>query len=852
MALILPGDQLAAPAGVNLPGQVVDRAALEQAQAEAEARAAQGAAAGAPAPNEPRVNVVNADGQTFSVPQSQLERAIGQGYQVESNTQKAVREYLDENKGLKGDVKAAIRNFADEGTFGVAGAVEAATEDPLERAKRLALHEDHKIAGGIGALGGFAASMLYGGEFFKGAELAGQGTKALIRGGEKLAARELAEQAVGRSLAEAVPAGARAAAEHAGPGLARKLLAAGAGTAVEGAVLAAPRAITEAALGDPERAAETLLYGAGGGALLGLAGAGAKGIGESLALGASRLHVPAGAAVEGDALSGLRGKAKEFAEDRAFNSIASNQASLGKAFKASERIPGGKNAVGRQLLDEGLVRRVGEDPEAYAKRLSEAVSDSGNKLDQMTSALDALSPGKGQFRVSPVLDQLEEKVLPALRKRIGGEPALAKVEATISDVLRRTENGEVMSFAEARKARGEIDDLIKYSAQSLPESQEQLLKLRGVFEEQIEKQGDAAARKAGTAFADAYKAEKLRIRKLIAANEGAEDYVMREAKNRALSPTDYGAGAIGGLIGGGLHGGIAGLAASGVHHFVRKEGSGIAARALDSFAAGSGLMGVEKAMAQTAEKLDQIPAMLAGKVHPDAALRTAPAHALTDFLASMTDGAGETARTTRHGAFERVAEQLTDLASNPEQMSAKIAQLTAPYSSAAPGVAGAYAQKLATAMTYLQQNLPKPPTPRNPMVPDKWRPTDQQVQDFARRVQTVSDPFSAVARVGDASISRADVETLRAVYPKLYETIVDKVVQHASSEAPMPYAKRLKLATLLGVPLDRSTGAVPAIQSVYGSPTAAPDAGGAPHAPGPHKPMPPVKNVSTDTQRLSG
>jgi hypothetical protein len=63
--------------------------------------------AGAPAPAGPvaKVNVVDPDGNTFSLPENELERALAEGYRVEKPEEKAVREYVDENKGISGDLK---------------------------------------------------------------------------------------------------------------------------------------------------------------------------------------------------------------------------------------------------------------------------------------------------------------------------------------------------------------------------------------------------------------------------------------------------------------------------------------------------------------------------------------------------------------------------------------------------------------------------------------------------------------------------------------------------------------------------------------------------------------------------
>jgi hypothetical protein len=62
-----------------------------------------------------KVNVVDPDGNTFSLPENELARATAEGYRVEKPEEKAVREYVDENKGISGDLKVGLKSLASEG-----------------------------------------------------------------------------------------------------------------------------------------------------------------------------------------------------------------------------------------------------------------------------------------------------------------------------------------------------------------------------------------------------------------------------------------------------------------------------------------------------------------------------------------------------------------------------------------------------------------------------------------------------------------------------------------------------------------------------------------------------------------
>src|SRR5690348_16457825 len=63
-----------------------------------------------------RVNIVSPNGEAFSVDEAELPKVQSQGFAVETPEAKAVREYVQENKGLSGTAKVAFRSFLNEAT----------------------------------------------------------------------------------------------------------------------------------------------------------------------------------------------------------------------------------------------------------------------------------------------------------------------------------------------------------------------------------------------------------------------------------------------------------------------------------------------------------------------------------------------------------------------------------------------------------------------------------------------------------------------------------------------------------------------------------------------------------------
>jgi hypothetical protein len=210
----------------------------------------------------PKINVISPDGKRGTIPSEKLQQAIDAGFTQETANDKAVREYVDENKGVAGQVKTFAAQAADEFLMGVPEVALDLTQDPLERAKREALKKENYYSNLAGGLAGFAGSLAYGAPL----------GKIAVGAGERLAT-SIIEKGVG--------AVSQAAAKKAAESIVAKSAVRVAGGAAEGLAFAAPRAITEAALGDTDAAAETLTYGAtlGGGisALIGGTAAGIRG-----------------------------------------------------------------------------------------------------------------------------------------------------------------------------------------------------------------------------------------------------------------------------------------------------------------------------------------------------------------------------------------------------------------------------------------------------------------------------------------------------------------------------------------------------------------------------------------------
>jgi len=209
------------------------------------------------------VNMIKPDGTAVSINSDDVAQYMRDipGARLESQEERAIADYVAENDSASGALSVAAKEFANQALFGVPGVAADRLQDPFDVKKREALNAQHRAAQIAGGVAGFGASLFTGAPIFRGAAAAGQAAeRAIARGLTKTAVAEGASQGAARSMGQA---------------LAKPVSKLG-GMAVEGAASMAPIAITEAGLGDPNAAAESLLWGAGIGSVLGTGIAGAS------------------------------------------------------------------------------------------------------------------------------------------------------------------------------------------------------------------------------------------------------------------------------------------------------------------------------------------------------------------------------------------------------------------------------------------------------------------------------------------------------------------------------------------------------------------------------------------------
>lgn len=319
-------------------------------------------------------NLIDSKGKwAGAVPASRLTDYLGSGqFHLTTPDQKAQIEKIGEGLGTGGAIKVGAEKALNELSFGVSEPIIKNFRSPEEQSTAEQLAELHPTASAVGTGLGFAGSLVAGEPLFKGAEKVGK----------------LAQTGVEAGL---------------GTGKLASTLGSAAKYGAESTVLAAPQAVTEASLGDPNEAAEHLAYALGAGVALGTVNPLIKG-GTKLV--GNIIGKPFG--IDFNAVNPL----KKMTDDQTIR--AGIYGTDKHARELVDQI--GTDKMAEFLHGNGLVRQPGEDFEQYLPRVQQYKQQIGAEIG---AAYDQIANVPGN-PVEDISNRIKKEVIDPLR-RIGAK-----------------------------------------------------------------------------------------------------------------------------------------------------------------------------------------------------------------------------------------------------------------------------------------------------------------------------------------------------------------------------------------------------------------------------------------------
>lgn len=727
----------------------------------------------APFIEDERVDLINPEGRLISLPKSMLDDALSTGYRPESDDEKSVRKYVEDNAGVIGISKTAAREFANQLAFGIPEVVADAAQDPLDIEKRKALNAQYPIARFLGGAAGVVGSLGVGGPIFRGATKAGQ---AVERGLSEIAGERVAQSFLGRTTKAAAKLGTEAAVIGAPLSLAKEVVAD-----------FAPK--DEKALGDSKTVGETFLYNTAYDAAVGGAlGGGLSVVGSILRLGGKLLTA-----------AGFESLSKT-AEDAAVKAVGVNTAEHRRLIK-ERGVKGAEDfseELGKTLLEQKVVTPFATAA-SREQKLEALLESAGQEMGAIYQQFD--DTGKRFFDVDKVINTIEKYVgRPAKRTTTYWE----SVKDKYSDFIRDLRNlapldakGErylkLPSLQEVQNLLNDWKPIIREQSSittgGVKSSAAVLDEIDGIVRNELNRTvRDFATRTlppdAALDIFRRYSKAKNTYGQAAVALKGLEN-TARDKGNQLFSLRDIVTGT-----------GTAVATGDPISGFAVAAGSKILRGTQDQLLA-TGLYSLNSFVNKTALAIDDAVKHLKttgfGKAFKDVSGSSFGLSAL-DRLYDDGD--------SRLQKFEKFSETLSEL-ENANLRTDVAAKISKPISEFAPEVAASFQESLYRALDYLSQEMPKPKYPQSILNKRKYVPTDRELNTFDRKLKVVVQPLSVFEDIKAGRLSKEAIDTLRNVYPQLYGAL-QKAVLNAIGESGADYDQVVR--TNLGKLLDLKEG----------------------------------------------
>lgn len=735
--------------------------------------------------------IAGPEGQVGFVPIEQFEEAAGSGWRVASDVEvekaRLQAEYGDQV------LAAGAAGLARGATFGLSDL--ALTETGAIDAETLrGLKEANPGASTAGELAGAVAPML----------LTGGGSAAVT--GASAASRAAGAAGQVARVAGAIPRGTAALGRAAEAGTAGilgsragtllgKATSMAAGGAVEGAVIGAGQAVSTAALDDAELTAEQLIAGAGHGALLGAAAGGAFGA------------VTRGVEAAGQQIvKRLPDKARKLFTREGAAEVLEEYADR-QAFATARNPTGGQGFVKEAIGKKGGIERGGriarEDYQIgptttvddIAKQAPVQKAKAGERVGESLRRLDEVASPEALPQAATIAKRVREKVIAPLRK--SNSKQLKRMAQRIEDEIGGQgflgEEG-AWTLQDLHAQRRVLDDLAYKENLSGTMGKptafgEELIKVRRIVEDEIEQAAERIGKSAGEDILTGYRDAKERYGWHSLFERMSNDAVTRNATNDAIGLMGSNFGNAVNLMdvaagsGLGIDNLIIPFVAGRLHRLVRDHMPGVALAAANQLRKAQGITKT----AETVEKQMDGAIRKFFSQASDAPKRAIPAAAAQSAAAPRQERFDDAVAEVKSVTPQRIVEHAAEVAADHGTM-------TAAYSAAA-----------ARGVEFLRSKLPRPRIDDATLRPDldkteRVSPADQA--QFLAYAKAVKEPMSVVRALERGDVTREQIEALSAVYPKLYQSMVTRIVDMVSrQDSELPYAKLRQLSIALQMPL---------------------------------------------------
>lgn len=726
---------------------------------------------------ETRVNVFDPSGKYGTIEESELEAALAQGFRLASEKEQRFEHLKDTADGAVGATAALTTSALNQITF---GASDKLVEEFFPEQKEIidAAREANPTASAIGTGGGFLAGAT------------GLLAKGALAVGEKAAATVAAK-------------GGSAVAQTA------------ARIGAEGVVAAAPVAGVELLAGDPEEAAETLLFGGVTGVALGAGGKYALDKSQPLR---TLLKTKAAGAEQGlvDAV------------DRASTFANAKAAGFTKGMIAKAGLERTKE-LADFAQEKGLVKLFSKADDTF-QIVDELRAREGKTIGKLLRVVDKESDSlvDSATLLETIRNQIEipqgELMKPernAFRRAFNDIFEVVTEQVGIGDVSVRRLRGDV-KLTELQRLKTSLGDYAYRDWSQVRPARELVARMERIVDQTI----DDSLEKASSNLTAAWRTAKSDYRNYKDLLMPFKNQFATEVGNKLIGPSDMAAGIIGATQGG---------AKGALFGWILNE----ARQRYAAKAASTVLSGINRSLQSRDELITKrVSDFLKKAPKVPSGTRAKSISSGLEFFDSKRDKAEQ---------IEELSQRLDSLAVSPDRLMNELSAATEDITEADAGVGAQLQSQSVRAIEYLRTHIPRNQSPSNPFEKSRFRPSSREVASFEKRLKAALDPYSVLDDLQKGKLARESVETLQAVYPYFHSRVSEELVSQASErKRELSFDERLRLSLLLGMPIEASarTENVTYYQSLYGQETQA-------ERQGTGKDINIAENSLTTTQRIA-
>lgn len=738
------------------------------------------------------VHVLDRNGTPYPVQgAAQLQKALEQGYKLETSEQEAERVYGKRDAAAAGAAALRAMTFGLSDQFLVgAGIADEGTLAGLREGNPAI-----SVGGEIGGLLLGGASGALGKAATKGATALGiQALKAAATPARVVTSlgRATSQRVEGKILEVLTTKGLKGA----GSRIAAKTAAEAAAGVVEGSLYGVGQAITEDALGDTPTVAEALTAYVGPAALFGAAGGGLFGAGGALtkeAMSATKV-----ASRKLSAYTRLKkSKAEQaFREGGALDELGisppRNVANKTQAVREKWKREASEILFDEDVLPDGPIAKPTMLADEIVERTRQAAEAHGSAISELTKQLDEL-PGGDFPKLQTILDDIE-----GLKAKFANELDSAAAARQLDELKAWVEKNQPETFTDLFNLRQQPafknawKATTETSAKNALKSTERLLQgyvLKGAKSlddglfQQLTKANDYYKRLIRLAS----KSKLPKLRQLDSGEFFAD--VMRRSAHNAAWRLIYGSTAMGALSGG-VTGAVIGA------------GLGVGAKAMRGV--------VQKRAPELLTKVGQLRAIQMAVDSVDAklgravGLMTKAPSIPGKGLASAFVLQKATGKHDREEAVKDLSFKLLSAQGNPEDFARKVGSVAGELEPNAPNLSVGVAETYARMLQVLLPHMPKPPSDSllQPSAKD-WRVPEAAQDKAAAVAAAVFDPISVVEEIAMGIADPRAIAAMQQMYPALSTHMLQSLIEKlGESEKEVRSGVKRQLAKFMGTVLD--------------------------------------------------